>query len=104
MHMTDIPHQWLQKAGTPGGFERERLESTAAAFNLPFDKVAHKLGQRPFGPMTDAWRRFVQQLSDGDELWFFSSPEDTFAKKLGCQGYAIVREGIIRDTLITLRT
>jgi hypothetical protein len=102
--MTDIPHQWLQRAGTPEEFERARLERTAASFNLPFEKVAQKFAERPFGEMTDAWRRFVHQLGERDELWFFSSPDDTFAKKLGCQGYAIVREGIIRDTLITLRT
>ena len=102
--MTDIPHQWLRKAGTPAEFERTRLEHTAAAFNLPFEKVAQKFAERPFGEMTDAWRRFVQQLGERDELWFFSSPDDTFAKKLGCQGYAIVRDGIIHETLITLQT
>lgn len=102
--MTDIPHQWLRKAGTPAEFERVRLERAAAAFNLPFEKVAEKFSERPFGEMTGAWRRFVQQLGERDELWFFSSPEDTFATKLSCQGYAIVREGIIRDTLITLQT
>jgi hypothetical protein len=102
--MNDIPRLWLREAGTPAEFERARLERTAVAFNLPFEKVAQKFAERPFGEMTDDWQRFVRQLGERDELWFFSSPDDTFAKKLGCQGYAIVREGIIRDTLITLRT
>ena len=102
--MTDIPHQWLRRAGTPEEFERACLERTASAFNLPFEKVAAKFATRLFGEMTDSWRRFVQQLQEGDELWFFSSPDDTFAKKLGCQGYAIVRDGIIHETLITLQT
>jgi hypothetical protein len=48
--------------------------------------------------------RFVQQLAEGDELWFFSSPADTFVRKCGCVGYSIVRDGIVRDTLITLMT
>jgi hypothetical protein len=46
----------------------------------------------------------VQQLGDGHELWLFSSPDDMFAKKLGSMGYAIVRDGEIRDTLVLLRT
>jgi hypothetical protein len=102
--MVDIPHQWLRKVGTRAEFERARLESTAAAFNLPFEKVAQKFANRPFGEMNDAWLRFVQQLGEGDELWFFSSPDDTFVRKCGCLGYAIVRDGIIRDTFITLMT
>jgi hypothetical protein len=102
--MTDIPKQWLHKSGTPEEFEHASLERTAAAFNLPFEKVAQKFGDRPFGAMTEAWRQFVLQLGERDQLWFFSSPVDTFAKKLGCEGYAIVRDGVIRNTLITLRT
>jgi hypothetical protein len=102
--MVEIPHQWLRQAGTPEQFERVRLERAAAAFNLPLEKVAQKFADRPFGEMTKAWRTLLQQLGEGDELWFFSSPDDTFAKKLGCQGYAIVRDGVIRDTLVTLRT
>ena len=102
--MIHIPHQWLVRSGTPEEFERACLERTATAFNLPFEKVAQKFADRPFGEMTDKWRRFLQQVGEGDELWFFSSPDDTFAKNLGCQGYAIVRGGIVRDTLITLQT
>jgi hypothetical protein len=103
-HMIDIPHQWLRRAGTPDEFEQAQLERAATAFNLPFEKVAQKFSARPFGEMTARWRDFVRQVGDEYELWFFSSPDDTFAKKLGCQGYAIVRDGIIRETLITLRT
>src|SRR5436190_581776 len=102
--MANIPHQWLRKRGTRAEFERAHLERTAALFNLPFEKVAKKFGDRPFGERNDGWVRFVQQLAEGDELWFFSSPADTFVRKCGCVGYAIVRDGIVRDTLITLMT
>jgi hypothetical protein len=101
---TEIPHHWLRRSGTPAEFEREALERTAAAFNLPLKKVAQKFGKTIFGGLTDRWPEFVQQLGEGDELWFFSSPDHAFAKKLGCLGYAIVRDGVIRDTLVTLRT
>jgi hypothetical protein len=78
--------------------------AAATAFNLPFDKVAKKFAGRPFGEMTLAWQQFLRELREGDELWLFSSPENTFAMKLGCQGYAIVRGGVILHTLVTLRT
>jgi hypothetical protein len=102
--MTDIPYSWLHQKGTPEKFELDRLEQAAAAFNLPFDKVAQKFAGRPFGILTDVWRTFVAQMEAGDELWSFSSPDETFSEKQGCQGFAIVRGGTIQDTLITLRT
>jgi hypothetical protein len=102
--MTDIPHTWLRQKGTPEEFERARLERMAAASKLPFEKVAQKFAPRPFGALTDAWRSFVGRMGPGDELWAFSSPDETHRQKLGCQGFAIVRGGTIRDTLITLQT
>jgi hypothetical protein len=99
-----IPKDWLRRRGTPDEFEREALERKAQAFNVPLAKVVQKFGKRPFGGLTEKWRVFTEQLSEEDELWFFSSPDHTFAAKLGCMGYAIVRAGIIRDTMVTLRT
>jgi len=102
--MTEIPHNWLRHKGTPEEFEQAQLERKAMAFSLPFDQVAQKFAARPFGTLTDAWRSFVGRMEPGDELWSFSSPAGSFPKKLGCMGFAIVREGAIRDTLITLET
>lgn len=102
--MTGIPREWLRHKATPEDFERAQLERRAAAFDLPFDKVAQKFSARPFGEMTDRWREFVEQIGENDELWFFSSPDDSFAMKLGCLGYAIVRDGDVRKTLVMLQT
>lgn len=102
--MLDIPRDWLRQKGTPEEFEQARLQKTATAFNIPLEKVLQRFNGEPFGEITEAWRTFVRQLGPNDELWLFSSPDDMFPKKLGCQGYVIVRDGIIRDTLITLMT
>ena len=102
--MTDIPPEWLGRKGTPEEFERAELERKTVAFNLQYEKVFAKLGARPFGHMTDSWRKFVRGMEPDDELWSFGSPSEMFAKKLGCAGYAIVRAGTIRDTLIMLMT
>jgi hypothetical protein len=101
---TTIPREWLRRTGTPEQFEREQLERAAMAFNLPVEKVVQKLDGLAFGDLNGRWQDFVKRLAKDDELWFFSSPSHTFAKKLGCQGYAIVRDGVICDTFVTLRT
>ena len=102
--MTAVPNEWLCRKGTPEEFERAELQRKASAFNLQFEAVAQKFGARPFGQMTDHWRAFVAKLEMADELWQFSSPAEMFAKKMGCAGYAIVRDGTIRDTFITTMT
>jgi hypothetical protein len=49
------------------------------------------------------WNPFVGQMLLGDELWRFCSPEDTWANLAGCAGYSIVRDGVVLDSLVTLR-
>src|SRR5947209_1684214 len=102
--ITDLPAEWLRHKGTAEEFERIELERKAAAFGLPVEKVVQKLNGRPFGHMTDGWREFTKKKEETDELWFFSSPREMFAKNLGCQGFAIVRDGGIRETFVTLMT
>ena len=99
-----IPQKWLRHSTTPAEAERLQLERTATAFNLPMEKVIEKFGARPFGAATARWRDFIKQLREKDELWFFSSPDESFAMKLGCLGYAIVRNGVICETFIALET
>ncbi len=48
------------------------------------------------------WKPFVAQMQPGDELWRFSSPGHTWANLAGRAGYAIVRDGEIVHSLVTL--
>ena len=100
--ITDIPYEWLRRKGTATEFERESLQQKARAFNLPLEKVVQKFGTKPFGHMTDNWRNFIAKIEPEDELWKFASPVGMFSKKLGCLGFAIVRDGTIRATLIMM--
>ena len=102
--MTTIPIEWLQHEASVKDFESEELLRKADVFSIPLAKIEAKLGKNPFGHMTDAWKNFTDALEPEDQLWSFSSPEESFAKKLGCSGYAIVREGRICDTLIMVMT
>jgi len=96
--------QWLQRRGTVEEFEQEALRRKSDSFGVPLDKAKAKLGERPFGTMTDSWKKFVENIESEDELWFFSSPPESFSKELGCNGFAILRDGKIHRTLVMVRT
>lgn len=101
---TTIPIEWLRVKRTPEEFERAQLERRASAFNLPLEKIVQKFGARPFGQLTPQWRAFIEGMEPSDELWSFSSSDESFARKLGCAGYAIVRDGKVHLVLVTIRT
>lgn len=48
------------------------------------------------------WQKLKRDAAEGDELWAFENPSNTW-KKLGHHtGYALVRKGkIIRSTIVT---
>lgn len=48
------------------------------------------------------WKPFIAEMMPGDELWKFRSPGTTWANMAGRAGYAIVREGKIVRSLVTL--
>jgi hypothetical protein len=50
----------------------------------------------------ERWKPFIAQMQPGDELWQFLSPEHTWANLMGRAGYAIVRNGEIVHSLVTV--
>ena len=80
-----IPKEWLsQKAGNAPISEHR---------NLP-DMVALRIRM--------AWQKLKANAREGDEVWAFVNPSNTW-KKLGKQtGYALVRDGkIVESTVVT---
>ena len=55
----------------------------------------------PFGFLNAEWRELVARMLDGDEIWEFSSPANTWSKLGGRAGVALVRNGEIIDSIIT---
>lgn len=49
-----------------------------------------------------AWQKLKREAEEGDELWAFENPSNTW-KKLGHHtGYALVRNGkIVKSTVVT---
>jgi len=100
----NIKNEWLVRHKTPEEFEREALERKASSFNISLKKVVQQLGERPFGNMTEKWNEFIARMQNGDEFWFFNTPRQTFVKGMGCNGYAILRNGEVVETPAMLRT
>ena len=88
----DLIMSWMQK--------RITVEEAEAA-NLVTDE---RLGPDPvpFGFINDDWKKLLSLMREGDELWEFDSPPETWEKLAGRRGIALVRECRVLYTIITL--
>jgi hypothetical protein len=84
--------EWLQR--------RVSVEQVEAAHMVRHER----LGTAPvaFGFDNGRWRELITQMQDGDELWEYTSPAETWANMAGRAGYALVREGKIVGQITTL--
>lgn len=80
-----IPPEWLT----------QRVE------NAPISEHRN-LPQMPAMRIRMAWDKLKKEQKEGDELWAFANPSNTW-KKLGKHtGYALVRNGkIVKSTVVT---
>lgn len=56
-----------------------------------------------FGFQNKQWQKLKSQIQDGDALREFKSPPETWARMAGRQGIALVRDGKVIDSIVTLR-
>lgn len=56
----------------------------------------------PFGFENPTWRQLLADMIPGDELWEFSSPPESWDNLAGRAGIALVREGKVVATILTL--
>jgi hypothetical protein len=57
-----------------------------------------------FGRIHVEWNRLKAQLQDGDELWHFRTPDETWQTAFplcGLEGYAIIRGGALIAMIFT---
>lgn len=73
--------------------ERESLERIARCSHCP---------QQPFGYQHPEWKQFKSLLRQGDCIVFFRSNPDSWRGLYGSEGYAIIRNGKILRTILTL--
>ena len=48
------------------------------------------------------WRAFKGAMREGDELWYFTAPPDSFFHAAGRTGYVIIRSGEQLDNYVVL--
>jgi hypothetical protein len=48
------------------------------------------------------WKRLLDAYRDRDELWEFSSPAHYWQNLAGCGGVALVRDGAVVDSVVSV--
>ena len=56
----------------------------------------------PFGDQNAEWKALVDLMHEGDQLWTFTSPPETWQALAGRSGVALVRDGRIVGHHVTL--
>jgi len=56
----------------------------------------------PFGFNNNEWRELLAQMQDGDELWTFSTSDESWDNMAGRAGVSLVRRGKIIDSIVTM--
>lgn len=83
--------EWLQEQTTVEDAERE---------NLIQDE---RLGPNPvpFGFANNLWVRLKEQIRQGDQIWRFCSPHDSWAHLAVREGFCLVRDGEVVASVLT---
>ena len=56
---------------------------------------------KPFGNIHDEWLALKAHIQEGDELWYWTTSEETWSTLCGRAGVALVREKKVIGSLIT---
>jgi hypothetical protein len=56
----------------------------------------------PFGFQNAEWQALLAERQEGDEIWEFRSPPDTWKHLFGRAGVALVRDGRIGRCIVTM--
>ncbi|MEX2583566.1 MAG: hypothetical protein WD766_09835 [Gemmatimonadota bacterium] len=50
-----------------------------------------------------AWQALKRRATVGDEVWAFANPSSTWRKLGRCMGYAVVRDGEVVESIVTIK-
>lgn len=73
-----IPKDWLGTAVSVQDAEEDNM-----------------VGGVPFGELSDEWEEFKSAMIEGDSVWGFCSPPDSWQNLAGRAGYALLRNGSV---------
>jgi hypothetical protein len=83
--------EWLQEQTTVEDAEREHLVTD------------ERLGPNPvpFGFVNSLWLSFKEQIRRDDQIWKFSSPDQSWEHLAGREGLCLVRDGEVVTSIVT---
>jgi hypothetical protein len=93
MREFSVPLEWLMNKISIQEAEHENT------FVPPYSKKPIPI---PFGKDNATWNDIKSKMLEGDEVWRFSSPPETWTNMCGRGGVCIVRNGKIVDGIITI--
>ena len=79
-----IPKEWLQR------------KTTVADVEAGFAQ------EPPVGRWLEDWQALVSGMHLGDELWEYCSSLESWQHLAGRAGYAVVREGVVVNEILTM--
>ena len=91
-----VPAAWLDKKIT--------VEAAEASHPGISDERVERFPDlaKPFGGQSARWDALKAEMRPGDEIWTFSSPEESWRHLAGRSGVALVRQGKVIMTIVTL--
>ena len=103
------PRDMLQKRVTVDEAVAAPMAAICLGKTVAEGEPAHTVqNERPSSPpvpndrwLAD-WRAFLAQMQEGDELWTFCTPPETWEHMAGLGGIALVRHGKVVATFVTL--
>lgn len=82
-----IPNEWLTQRveNAPTSYHRNQPEMAALRIRM-------------------AWQKLKRQAGEGDELWAWANPSNTWKRQGKLTGYALVRDGKIVESVEVTHT
>jgi hypothetical protein len=68
---------------------------------VPEWEAEHMVDGVPFGGCNHEWVAMLSKMEPGDEVWFWSTDEESWRRMMGWEGMALVRAGEVIDSFLT---
>ena len=101
-HIADPPKRYTKFRFKRSHLVRRVSVQEAEELERIFDPLS-AVPETPFGFLNDAWIKFLSQMRPIDRLWVISATAIHGFQIEEREGYAIVRFGWIRQTMLTSR-
>ena len=99
-----MKREWLQKKLETTDYVSLATEELLSLGLVDKTSERELLDRLAKGPPPERWGLFIRNMRDGDELWYYKSPKETWDGFRGVAGYAIVRSGEVVASFNTMKS